>query len=178
VSLLGSFGKAIVRGVTGFATGGIAGAAVGVATSFQGGGSRPGTSMVPYSPPSPGILDRPLFGGTAIGDALNAFPINIPGITSPQNVAAGGSCPRGYHLNKHPLAASKRHGAVPARTMCVRNRHMNPLNGRAVTRSLRRIKRARKLVAKLHAFGTTRSAARAGGRGHRAGCGCVVCRRR
>lgn len=172
MSLLGSFGKALVGGVTGFATGGFAGAAVGLASSFQGGGSKPGTAMVPYTG-----------GGSPAGvpDWLNIGPkitmpfgLGLPGF----GPAAATSCPKGYHLNKHPLAASKRHGAVAAHSMCVRNRHLNPLNPKAVTRSLRRLKRARKLVTKLHAFGTSRSVARVGGRGHRPGCGCVVCRRR
>lgn len=88
-----------------------------------------------------------------------------------------GACPRGYHLNKGPLAPTKKHGALPARSICVRNRRMNPLDGHAARRALRRIKAASKMVRKLHMFSGTRSvAARSGG--HKSGCGCVTCKRR
>jgi len=73
-------------------------------------------------------------------------------------VGASGA-PRGYHLNKHPLAACKSHGAVPARSMYVRNRRMNPLNPRALRKALHREKSARKLMGKLHIFHAHRSIA-------------------
>lgn len=177
MSLLGSFGKALIGGVTGFATGGIAGAGVGLVRGFTGGGGAPPPGPLPALPFNTGYgslpgVNMPFQVNGPGGVPLPGF--NPKGIT----VGAGGTCPRGYHLNKHALAASKSHGAVPAHSMCVRNRKINPLNPRAVTRSLRRLKRARKIVAKLHAFGTSRAVARVGGRGHRPGCGCVVCRRR
>lgn len=162
-SLLGS----IVGGIAGFATGGIGGAI----TGWQAGG---GGSTLPALP-----------GGGSTGGGINMpWQVNGPGGVplpgfNPQGVtAAGGSCPKGYHLNKHPLAATHRHGAVPARSLCVRNRSMQALNSRAITRSLKRIKRARKLVSKLHAFGAARSRGAPARGGHRAGCNCVVCRRR
>lgn len=72
--------------------------------------------------------------------------------TGSQAAGQGGQCPRGMHLNKHALPASKRHGAVAARTICVRNRHVNALNGRAASRALRRLKRANKMTRKIHAL--------------------------
>ena len=165
----------IAGGITGFATGGVTGAIAG----FMGGGS--GTSITRSTPTSPVPFGGSPGGG---GGGWNMpFPVRgpggatLPGFSPSQ---AGGQCPKGYHLNKHPLAASKHHGPVPAHSMCVRNRHMHPLNSKAITRSLRRIKRASKIVRKLHAFsGPRRIAASSSSRGgHRAGCGCVVCRRK
>ena len=154
--------------IGGFLTGGPGGAIVGAISGLSGGssgkpalpntgyGSLPGINM-PFQVKGPGGVPLPGY--------------NPQGITA----GAGGSCPRGYHLNKKPLAASRTHGAVPALSTCVRNRHINPLNARAITRSLRRVKRARKLVSKLQSFGGTRRLA-AGG--HKAGCGCFRCRKR
>jgi len=165
VSLLGS----IAGGVIGFATGGVGGAVAG----WQQGGA--------LTTPKPAALPSvPGFGG---GGFNMPFPVSGPGGIplpgyNPQGVAVmpqGGGCPKGYHLNRKPLAASKRHGAVPAGAMCVRNRHINPLNARAITRSLRRVKRARKLVSKLQSFGATR---RLTSGGHKPGCGCFRCRKR
>lgn len=109
------------------------------------------------------IGGRPTFGGFGGGGVRP--PSRDPyvgGIPTPGQVTGTGpgtffggkvtQCPRGYHLNKKPLGPSKRHGAVPARSMCVRNRSINPMNYRALTRSLRRIKRASKIVRKLHKF--------------------------
>lgn len=172
----------IVGAITGFVTGGPAGAVIGGVTGFAGGSSpSPGTSMVPSAPrPTPlgfGTGQISVGGGATIGPTgVNVgYGVNFgsPGTA----VAKGGTCPPGFHLNKHALAPSKRHGAVPARSICVRNRHLNPLNPRALTHALRREKRARKLIGKLHVYRPVagRAVARSG---HRAGCGCAVCRRR
>jgi hypothetical protein len=106
-------------------------------------GGMAGKSLVPSGAPS--------FGGGGIN---MPFKVTGPGGIPLPGFGGGTqtSCPRGFHLNKHALAASKKHGAVAARTMCVRNRHMNPMNYRALTRSLRRVKRATKIVSKLHHF--------------------------
>lgn len=50
----------------------------------------------------------------------------------------------GYHLNKHKLA-----DGTPARTVYVRNRHMNPANGRAIARATRRIHKGEKVLRKI-----------------------------
>ena len=152
----------------GLLSGGIAGGITGLLGSG-------GTSITRATPTSPTG-----FGG-------GPFNLPTPPVYGPGGVALpgfGGStptqCPKGYHLNKHPLAPTKHHGALPAHSMCVRNRKMQALNSRAITRSLRRIKRASKIVRKLHAFSGPRrlSAGPAPRGGHRPGCGCVVCRRR
>jgi hypothetical protein len=100
-----------------------------------------------------GSMGGPL--GIGVGGSIS-FPFGGGGSKSGPAAPSGGTCPRGYHLNKHALAASKRHGALPARSTCVRNRSMNPMNPRAITRSLRRIKRATKVVRRLHAFAPVR----------------------
>lgn len=166
--------------------GGLIGGAVGfVGSGFNPAGAVAGyqagqalTTKPPATLPSiPSSITAPgMFGGGAINipgiGTAGVIPFGIPGF-GPS--APAGGCPKGYHLNRKPLAASKRHGAVPALAMCVRNRHLNPLNARAITRSLRRVKRARKLVSKLQSFGATRRLASGG---HKAGCGCFRCRKR
>lgn len=166
----------IVGAVEGFITGGPAGAVVGAVAGYAAGGGSP-------SAPRPTPMPAPGFGPFTIGGGATIGPTGVnvgyganwgsPGtsVTAP----AGGTCPPGFHLNKHALAPTKRHGAVPARSMCVRNRHLNPLNPRALTHALKREKRARKLIGRLHVYKPVqRVAARSG---HRAGCRCAVCRR-
>lgn len=181
MSLLGSFGGALMGGVKGFLSGGPVGAVAGVVQSF--GGAQPGTAVatIPQSPMRP-----PTFGGFGVGGNVSiggsqgiqlGYGLNVGGGTSV--AATGGQCPSGYHLNKHPLAASKKHGAVPARSICVANRTMNPMNGKAAVRSIRRLKRSSKIARKILAFAGGGARARAAGRpGHKPGCGCVTCRRR
>jgi hypothetical protein len=60
------------------------------------------------------------------------LPGGRPFIT--REVAPGGGCPPGFHLNK---ARSYRFG-MEAGSYCVRNRRMNPANPRALRRSIRR----------------------------------------
>jgi hypothetical protein len=183
VSMLSQGFGALAGAISGAMRGGIPGALIGGVAGWQGGGGA-GTSITKATPTMP--MGAPPAGPSGGGGITIGGPYGID-IFSGQNpfsyfgkgAVAGtgaGSCPKGYHLNKHPLAASKHHGAMPAHSMCVRNRHMHPLNSRAIVRSLRRIKRASKIVRKLHAFGGVRAVA---GRrsGHRPGCRCVTCRR-
>ena len=153
MSLLSTLGG-IAGGIGGFLTGGPAGAITGYKLGSGLGGSHPSTPAAPsgfgpFVPAQGGGLSMP-------------FPVNgpggipLPGYNPAPTNATGGSCPRGYHLNKHALAASKHHGALPARSICVRNRHLNPMNPRALSRALRREKRARKIVRKLHVFAPVR----------------------
>jgi len=166
MSLLGSLAGAAI----GFVTGGPGGAI----TGFQTGGRL--TTPSPAAPRPPALVGggSPFPTIPAIFDPIGMMPKLAQGLGM-TTAAAGGACAKGYHLNRKPLAASKRHGAVPAGAMCVRNRHINPLNAKAITRSLRRVKRARKLVAKLQSFGGAR---RITSGGHRPGCGCFRCRKR
>lgn len=145
---LKSFIGGVARIGVGLATGGVGGA---LTSAFGGAGRPPGpTGALPFG----GILNA--------GPKINMpFPVKGPGGVPLPGFGGGAasSCPRGYHLNKKPLAACKSHGAVAARTMCVRNRTMNPMNWRALTRGLKRVKRAGKIVRKLHAFQPVRRSA-------------------
>lgn len=150
MSLLSTIGK----GLVGFATGGPAGAALGIASSFM-----PGRPSAPPAPQMPfGVGAGITAGNYQIGGEVGIFRgakvgINFGPSTGPNvTPGGGGACPRGYHLNKHALPASRSHGAVPPRSICVRNRHMNALNGRAAGRALRRLKRADKMTRKIHSI--------------------------
>lgn len=164
----------LIGAVEGFAAGGPVGAVVGA----LGGGLFGGTATPTAPHPTPtGFGPFTVGGGATIGPTGVNVGYGI-GFGSPGTSVTkmtGGGCPPGFHLNKHALAPSKRHGAVPARSMCVRNRHLNPLNPRALTHALKREKRARKLIGRLHVY---KPVARVAAGGHRAGCRCAVCRRR
>lgn len=91
------------------------------------------------------------------------FGQNKGGRIDPDN----GTCPRGYHLNKHKLS-----DGTDARTVCVRNRSMNVLNGRAAARAVARVKRAEKMVRKLKLFKPVHRLALGKPCGHRGSCSC------
>lgn len=141
---LKSLAGGLVRIGAGALTGGIGGA---LGAAFGGAGRAP---SAPGGPPG--------FSGSGFN---MPFVVKGPGGVPLPGFGGGTqtSCPKGYHLNKRPLAACKKHGAVGARSICVRNRSMNPMNYRALTRGLRRIKRAQKVVRKLHKFGPQRRVA-------------------
>lgn len=129
------------------------------ATLFQGGGSP----LINIPPPGesgfPGVtglindilrripIPRPRLPGptTPTPRGPGRFPIPIP-IPFPSGLFSGGGlecptgpgvnpCCRGEHLNKAKDCA----GNLPG-TKCVSNRRMNPLNPRALRRSIRRLK--------------------------------------
>lgn len=122
------------------------------------GGGGAGTSIVRATPTFPGT--PAMVGGGAGGRGIGTggpgtifgVPIMAPGYgfggkLRGRIAPTQGGCPRGWHLNKHQLAD----GTAP-RTICVRNRHMNPLNPRALKRALMREKRAGKIIKRLHIF--------------------------
>lgn len=129
----------------GFATGGISGALAGaIPKSLSRGGGG-------------GSIPSPFGGGLNPGVSIGGpYGINIGfgqfGKGAQPTPTGATGCPRGYHLNKHALAASKRHGALAARSICVRNRSMNPMNHRALSRALKREKRAAKIIRRLRVF--------------------------
>ena len=130
----------VQRGIMGAAAGALPGGSI-FAGLFGGGTPRPPSSA----------------GGFALGGGSVGFGdvhVNLPAISFGGGGAglapgANGACPKGWHLNKHPLAACKSHGAVGRGQVCVRNRHMNPMNGRAVSRAARRIHRGEKLLRRI-----------------------------
>lgn len=146
MSLLGKIGGALTGAVGGFLTGGPGGALAGAAGALfgGGGGAKPvpagslpgGSSGTAFQFPGFGFTHLTAGGGGGGGGAVAA--------------AAGGACPKGYHLNRHALPASKTHGAVGKLSICVRNRHMNAMNGRAVARAARRIHQGEKLLRRIY----------------------------
>ena len=159
MSLMGTLGG--IAG--GFLSGGPIGAITGGLTAAFGG--KPSN---PVGPPVPSGGPFGGYGVTVGGNVGGPYGITVGGTMAPTaygprslpaTAGAGGQAPRGYHLNKHPLPACKSHGAVPARSIYVRNRRMNPLNPRALRKALHREKAARKLMSKLHIFHHVRRAA-------------------
>lgn len=150
----------IAGGIGGFLTGGPIGALGGFAAGYGGAPSGgAGTSIVRATPTSPIAL--PTFGGfggfgggvTRTGPGtIGGIPIMAPGYgfggKLRGRMAPGPQgCARGWHLNKHRLS-----DGTAARSICVRNRSMNPLNPRALKRALMREKRAGKIIKRLHIF--------------------------
>jgi hypothetical protein len=99
-------------------------------------------------------------GGPMVGTQVNHYGGN----TTQGGTAAAhphGACAPGYHTNKSGYYT--RNGYVAPGTKCVRNRKRNPLNPRALSRSMARISSAKKAARFLGAVSI-----REKGRG----CGC------
>lgn len=171
VSLLGTIGAAI-GGVGGFVTGGVAGAVAG-ATAGRRIGDAVSGGATPGGPPANPIPTGGFIGlGSGISStggkpacALGDFAGALAGTCAPFGIGAtptpAAGCMKGYHLNKHALGATKRHGAVPAHSVLVRNRHMNAGNARAATRAIHRLKAAHRIFKKIDRIvGRHRSAPR------------------
>lgn len=135
-SLLGG----LLGAVGGFFTGGPAGAIAGGISGLMGGGGGGAPPVTPFQggmPPT-GILQGNPLPGIQIGRTTinpgNILPGGQPFLQPTRTVmAAPGVCAlRGYH----PIKQHGKYGA--AGTYCVKNRHMNPLNPRALKRALRR----------------------------------------
>jgi len=150
--------KRIGGAIKGFATGGFAGAAGGFLTS-GGRRNRPRAQSRRITRRAPRRVSR---------RSLSRAVVPVPGIrglsqrfipggrtglmVAPQ--AAGGGCPQGFHPNKSDYMTKA--GFVAQGSKCVRNRRRNLSNGRANTRSLRRMaawdKQERKLGKTLKAI--------------------------
>jgi len=95
-------------------------------STWMGGGSslqQPGPLVLPPGSPTPGLfppggLQGPIPGGMVRSGGRTPF------ITMPNGLPG---CPTGYHPEKQ------------GRPYCVRNRRMNPLNPRALSRATRRV---------------------------------------
>lgn len=136
-----SFAAPIVGGLIGGPAGAAIGTAVGAAIA-----PKPVAQQAPRAAPRPTVQP-----GT--GRSTSLLPVSmapLPALSRIPNLGAGGvrpptlelpmaggACPVGFHLDKR------------SRTRCVRNRRMNPLNGKAATRAIRRIKGARKMLQKI-----------------------------
>lgn len=148
-SLLGTIGG-VLGGVGGFITGGPAGAVAGATAGRQIGDAINGP---PGGPPV--AAPKPLI-GVGTGVTIGGYGVNIGGsFTGPSSggTATPGTAVacgmKGYHLNKHALGATKKHGALPAHSVYVRNRHMNAGNAHAARRAITRLKSAHRLFKKI-----------------------------
>jgi len=150
--------KRIFGAAKGFVGGGFSGAARGFLIPGGGSRARP-TFSAPRSRPQPRARpirprSMPVVPGRGIAEAVRRI---VPGGRTGLVVAgaaAGDGCPQGYHPNKSDYMTKA--GFVAKHSKCVRNRRRNLSNGRANTRSLRRMaawdKQERKLGKTLKAI--------------------------
>ena len=142
MSFLGNVFAAAAPIIGGF-FGGPAGAAVG--TAIGGIGQKASqANQIARAQLAAASFQAPPLGGLDLSLAAPAVPVAqtlpqgvLANITGPLAPRPGAACPAGFHLDKR------------TRSRCVRNRRMNPLNGRAATRAIRRIKGARKMLQKI-----------------------------
>ena len=147
--------KRIVRASRGFFTGGPVGAAAGFLGPRK--RSRKARRSIQRTPPRSFRAPRRNLGSRRIVAAPGfraRLSRALPGGRTGLVVAAapaGGGCPQGFHPNKSDYMTKS--GFVAQGSKCVRNRRRNLSNGRANTRSLRRMaawdKQERKLGATL-----------------------------
>lgn len=200
LGFLGGLAKGAVGAVTGFATGGPAGAIIGglSGSGLLGGGQKPVsvakmgatnaliTSRLPILQRKttagmfPQTVGTPTFSGVQVGGpgglqigtarpgtgATSVVGPTGPGVTGAVvGAGAGTPCASGYHYNKTRYY-STRYGVVEKGSVCVKNRRRNPLNPRALSRAMSRIKSAQKAVRCLGLFAgaPARAAAKTGGR--------------
>jgi hypothetical protein len=81
-------------------------------------------------------------GGVAGGGGLALAPVTVTG-------NSGSAVMSGYHLNKHGYYTKGGHYVAP-RSKQVKNRRRNPLNPRALHRSLARLHSAKHAIRALH----------------------------
>ena len=164
--------KVIGGAAKGFVTGGPAGALKGAAgaaiTAIRGKSAGPGQVVLPPSPftlpPSPftnggGGVTFPGIGGFPGGGGTTTkqLPPGGPG-TVITDVGAVIACQTGFHANKSAYYRRSPQGTVifhPRGTVCVRNRRRNPLNPRALSRSLSRMASAKRAVMRVLAVKVT-----------------------
>jgi hypothetical protein len=176
-----SVGKAVggvVKGAVGGLLGGgpvgmVLGGVSGIAGRTSVGAAKLGRSV---GSPVPGVGG----GGFQMGGGVSAGGFSMGGGISAGGGAAPGTalaCLTGHHVNRSGYYAHG--GYVPAGTACVKNRRMNPLNPRALSRAMRRITSAKRAASVLNRI-TIRSGCAPGRRRaavrHGKGCKCVSCK--
>lgn len=164
-----SFLGTLLKGAVGFVTGGPAGAALAIGTALT---RRPAAPMIvpTLMPPtfSPGmdIFTRPM--GMPMGmtcppgtactgtsyDGLCMGACNpIGGRMAGMMPGMAGCTPKGFHWNKSRYAVCGPGGMAPAcipkMSKLVRNRRLNPANGHAAKRAVRRISATHKLLKRI-----------------------------
>ena len=129
----------IIGGIFGGPAGAAAGAAIGSIgqkASQANQIARANLVAANFAAPPLGGLDLSL-GAPAVAVTQQLPQGVLANITGPLAAQPGAACPAGFHIDKR------------TRSRCVRNRRMNPLNGRAASRAIRRIKGARKMLQKI-----------------------------
>lgn len=141
-------------------------------------------SVTPIFGPMPGVPQLPQV-GSQVGLVNIVRPGAGPQLLGPGNNTQSGpgsqvgwtpreqaACQAGYHKNKHDYW-TKKYGFIPKHSVCVKNRRRNPLNPRAASRSMSRLKSAQKAARFLgkFSFGGHRGNGRPGPAA-KAGCGC------
>lgn len=163
MSIFGNLGKVFRRTVlpaVGTAIGGPAlGAAVGALTAPRSAASLP--TVLPGAGQVSGFAATPVGlpatigrAGGRVAQAAGLMEL-LPDIGAPgPGVFSQTKPPAGYHLSKRPPYHF------------VKNRRMNPANGKAAMRAIRRIKATRKLLQKIEKQLPTRTVHRRAPRGH------------
>jgi len=166
-----SFLGGVLGAVGGFVTGGPAGAVIGGLGGLRkGGGKMPGMMPLSYMPPSAMMkgtkgmtcpsgtaCSGPSYGDLCLGSCRTIMPGMMPGTGMDLTMfGRGGACPlpspRGTHWNKKAYCVGVGSGmptAIPACSKLIRNRHLNPANGRAALRAVRRIASTHKLLKRI-----------------------------
>jgi hypothetical protein len=104
-------------------------------------------------------------GGISMGGGMQ---IGSPGAPASYIDGATGQVCRG-HMNRTAYYSAARGGLVQPGSVCVANRRMNPLNPRALTRSMRRLASANKAMRAVEKQ-IQRLARKAGGTRRHASC--------
>jgi hypothetical protein len=127
----------------------------------------PGGVRVGTSTPAPVLIKSAAPGGAPYQGAPYS-PALTQSIANCKTLA-------GYHLNRHAYYDAKGYHGVG--TVCVKNRRRNPLNPRALSRAMSRVKSAQRAVRCLQLFAgpAARASAKGGGK-RRAGGRCRTCR--
>jgi len=146
MSIFSKLAGVVVGAATGFAAGGPLGAVVGGASTLVASKAPQAPRAAPRPTVGPGgggqreFLTQASLGQPPALPVLSRVPQLGQGAIRPPTrelAFSGGACPVGFHLDKR------------TRSFCVRNRRMNPLNGKAANRAIRRIKGARKMLQKI-----------------------------
>lgn len=169
-----SFLGAVLGGVAGFVIGGPAGAVTGARAGAALGTRGAGMALVPAMPPPvPGGFDNvpgqaniftrampPAPMGMACPPGTRCAGMSMDGLCVGSCLPMGamgmvglsGRCPlpapRGFHWNQKTYCTVKQ-GVIPKCTRVIKNRHLNPANGRAARRAVRRIAATHKLLKRI-----------------------------
>jgi hypothetical protein len=163
VSLLSSVGGAIMGGLGGFAKGGVAGGLVGAVQGGMAGGSNVargrgmGNQLAMQNRNSlVGLPSTNTFSASRVVGARGlgggAITMQMPGVTYTPGQSFVGSNRQAVWGNRRPPAGGFDANGWPLKANgkpYKRYRSMNPLNGRAARRAIRRIRGARKMLMQI-----------------------------